>query len=250
MKRGLIFIIVFVILFLSGCKNTQDNINANTNSTEIEISQSMHIAEENTTQSETKIITQPTTETTSNIVYDFDWWYLKRVIIDGKTVVENDYDSDGMRVVKRGAEECRFTYDENKNLVREERNGKVITYFYKEDEEYQYWHIIGFSYEETNYYYTRDDLSRINGIQDENGELVAKYEYSLGNNRVEKVMKKRGEEWICTEDIEFIGNVNTIRNRGAYYDVESDLYYGNNGVFFSPITGNIIWNVDKSRSIY
>lgn len=176
--------------------------------------------------------------------YIFDGYLLKQVKDNGKVVVENDYDSNGMRVAKRGAEECQFTHDENKNLVKEERNGKVITYFYEKDEEYEYWHIIGFSYEGKNYYYTRDELKRIDGIQNESGELVAKYDYGENDFKVEAIMRKQDEIWFCTDDEDFIGNINKIRNRDSYYDEECDLYYGNNGVFYNPITGYIIWNVN------
>lgn len=181
--------------------------------------------------------------------YVFDGYLLKQVKDNGKVLVENDYDSNGMRVAKRGAEECQFTYDENKNLVKEERNGKVITYFYEKDEEYEYWHIMGFSYEGKNYYYTRDDLSRIAGIKNESGELVARYEYGAGNNRVEKVMKKQDEEWISTEDLEFVGNVNRIRDISEYYDLECELYYQYNGVFVDVVTNDIIWNVNENLEI-
>lgn len=180
--------------------------------------------------------------------YVFDGHLLKLVKNDGKIIVENEYNSDGIRVVKRGSEECRFTYDDNKNLIEEERNGKVITYFYEKDEEYEYWHIIGFSYECNNYYYTRDEISRINGIQNENGELVARYEYGDGNNKVETVLKKRGEEWVCTDDSEFVGNVNRIRNRESYYDLECDLYYDNR-TFSNASTNKIVWNINENIEI-
>lgn len=172
--------------------------------------------------------------------YVFEGYLLKQVKDNGKVVVENEFNSDGMRVVKRGDEECLFTYDENKNLVSENRDGKTITYFYEKDEAYEYWHIMGFSYEGRNYYYTRDDINRINGIKDESGELIAKYEYELGNNKVEKVMEKRGEEWSHTEDSKFIGNINRIRDISEYYDLECDLYYQYNGVFFHAVTNSVI----------
>lgn len=46
------------------------------------------------------------TEAENDDRYVFDGYLLKQVKNNGKVVVENDYDSDGMRVVKRGAEEC------------------------------------------------------------------------------------------------------------------------------------------------
>jgi len=181
--------------------------------------------------------------------YVFDGHYLKQVKINGKVVVENYYDDSGMRIAKSGADECHFEYDENKNLIREERNGKVITYFYEKDKEYEYWHITGFNYGGANYYYTRDNMSRIDGIQSESKELVAKYEYGSEKFKVSKVMMKQGEEWVGTDEPEFVGNVNKIRNRDSYYDDECDLYYGCNGVFYSPITGYVIMNVDESIDI-
>ncbi len=179
--------------------------------------------------------------------YVFDGHRLKQIKINGKVVVENDYDDNGMRIVKSGVDECRFEYDENRNLIKEERNGKVITYFYEKDEEYEYWHIIGFNYEGRNYYYTRDDGNRINGIQNESKELVAKYEYGSGKFKVSKVMMNQAGQWVCTDDSEFIGNINKIRDLRDYYDEECDLYYDE--VFYSSITGHIIWNCDEDADI-
>lgn len=225
--KKIIIAVIFLLVFISGCNKKQKVIETNSNSDATETEQSVSNAEEKSTQS-------------TNVAYNFEGRYLKKVIIDGKVVVENDYNNIGKRSTKKGVDNCKFTYDENKNLIMEERNGKVITYFYKEDEEYQYWHIIGFSYEGNDYYYTRDEKTRINGIQNEKGELIAKYEYSLNNNKVEKVMKSQGEEWVCTEDEEFIGNINRIRDISEYFDIECDLYYQYNGIFYNAVTNEVI----------
>ena len=174
--------------------------------------------------------------------YVFDGNLLKQIKINGKVVVENEYNDIGLRIAKKGNDSSKFTYDENRNLIKEERNGKVITYFYEKDVEYEYWHIMGFNYEGKTYYYTRDGNSRINGIQNEDKEQVAKYEYISKCFKVSKIMMKQGEEWVCTDDPEFIGNINKIRSSKDYYDEECDLYEST-GVFYIPTTGHtIIYN--------
>ncbi len=245
-RKGRLTISALVLLLLmSGCKKagksledddlkTTSVMETMTNQTDVADREDSSQTSENFSDSE------PASE--PNVVYVFEVRDLKRVIIDGNVVVEYEYNDIGLRSAKKGTNNCKFTYDENKNLIKEERNGKVITYFYEKDKEYEYWHIIGFNYEGRNYYYTRDDMSRISGIQNESKELVARYEYGIENFfYVEKVMKKQGEEWVCTDEPEFIGNVNKIRDLKDYYDEECDLYYSDNGVFSHAVTGDIIY---------
>lgn len=241
MNKKFVIIIAFLLLFFSGCKNTSESIDTNERLQETESKMTTNETQEKQTYQPDESTTQLSTEENSNVVYEFDWRYLKRVIIDGKVVVENDYNDKGFRIAKRGIDNCKFIYDENKNLIEEERNGKIIKYFYKEDEEYQYWHFIGFSYEGKNYYYTKDELSRINGIKNENGDLIARYEYGLDNSRVEEVLKEQGGEWVCTQEAEFIGNINRIRDRESYYDIECDLYYDNR-MFSHADTNKLVWD--------
>lgn len=241
MNKKIIIVVLFLPLIFSGCKNIKEHVSTKESPKETENKIIINGTQENQTQQAYETNTQLSSEENSNVVYDFDGTNLKKVIIDGKIVMENDYNDKDFRIAKRGIDDCKFTYDENKNLIKEERNGKIITYFYKEDEEYQYWHIIGFSYDGSSYYYTRDDLSRINGIKNENGDLIARYEYGLDNNRVEEVLKEQGEEWVCTDESEFIGNVNRIRYRESYYDIECDLYYDNR-MFSHAGTNKLVWN--------
>ncbi len=251
-RKGRLTISALVLLLLmSGCKKAGKSLeddDLKTTSVMETMTNQTSVADREDSSRTSENLSSSESESEPDVVYVFDWDRLKRVIIDGKEVVEYEYDDTGLRLTKKGTDNCKFTYDENRNLIKEERNGKVITYFYEKDKEYEYWHIIGFNYEGRNYYYTRADVSRINGIQNENKELVAKYEYGSGKFKVSKVMKKQGEEWVCTDDSEFIGNVNKIRNGNDYYDEECDLYYGDNGVFYSPITGHVIMN--KSNSLY
>ena len=232
-KTYLIVSAYVLLILISGCKKSGEVLER----VDLKTTEVIEMTTNQTNAAES--LEQPETESKPNVVYDFQDRKLKRVIIDGKVVMENDYNDMGLRIAKKGNDSCKFTYDENRNLIKEERNGKFITYFYEKDAEYEYWHIRGFNYEGKTYYYTRDDNSRINGIQNEDKELVAKYEYISRCFKVSKIMMKQGEEWVCTDDPEFIGNINKIRSSKDYYDEECDLYEST-GVFYIPTTGNVV----------
>jgi len=246
-KVRLTLSVLVLLLLIPGCKNNEkapgnDNL---TTTAAIETTTNRNDVKDNEGSSRTpESLGASETENSPNVIYDFEVRDLKRVIIDGKVVVEYEYNDIGLRSAKKGNDDCKFTYDENKNLVKEERNGKVITYFYEEDKDYAYWYIMGFNYEGKNYYYTKDDKHRIDGIQNESKELIARYEYGIENFfHAERVMKRQGEKWVSTDDPEFIGNVNKIRNLKSYYDEECDLYYSYNGIFSHAVTGhNIDYN--------
>jgi len=242
-KERLTISALVLLLLMPGCKNNAKAPgNDNLTTAAIETTTNRNDVKDNEGSSRTpESLGTSETENSPNVIYDFEVRDLKRVIIDGKVVVEYEYNDIGRRSAKKGNDDCKFTYDENKNLVKEERNGKVITYFYEEDKDYAYWHIMGFNYEGKNYYYIRDDMGRIAGIQNESKELIARYEYGIEKFfHVERVMKRQGEEWVSTDNPEFIGNVNKIRKLNSYYDEECDLYYSYNGVFSHAVTGHVI----------
>ena len=78
------------------------------------------------------------------------------------------------------------------------------------------------------YTYRKNIFGDIIGIYDANNTCVAKYVYDAWGNH--KVLNPDGTENTSST---FIGNVNPIRYRGYYYDVETGLYYCNSR-YYSP----------------
>ena len=72
---------------------------------------------------------------------------------------------------------------------------------------------------------------------DISGNIVVKYTYDAWGNH--KVLNASGVE---NTSVYFIGNINPIRYRGYYYDVETGLYYLQSR-YYDPQTGRFI-NID------
>lgn len=98
----------------------------------------------------------------------------------------------------------KYEYDGN-NLVYENSNreGEI---FYLYDEAKQ---LYGFISHGTKYFYIKDFLNNILGVVDENGAIVAKYNYDAYGNLL-------GEEGYI---------YNPIRYKGYYYDSELNMFY-------------------------
>lgn len=67
---------------------------------------------------------------------------------------------------------------------------------------------------------TKNTLGDIIAIRNESGTIIATYEYDAWGNCT--VMNEFGDENTLSM---FIGNINTFRYRGYYYDVETGFYY-------------------------
>ena len=91
-------------------------------------------------------------------------------------------------------------------------------------------------YDGTHYLYRKNLFGDITAIYDRD-TCVAKYAYDAYG--VCKVMNPDGTE---NTDDDFIGNVNPIRYRGYYYDVETKLYYLQTR-YYDPQTGRFL-NMD------
>ena len=89
--------------------------------------------------------------------------------------------------------------------------------------------IEGFTLNGTQYIYQKNILGDIIGIFDSNQQLVAKYTYDAWGNQ--RIFAKINNEFIdITQESTYtnnVANVNPIRYRGYYYDVETGFYYLN-----------------------
>ena len=137
------------------------------------------------------------------------------------------YDAKGKRKSKNS---IKYIYDTGDNLIRLENtsNQEYIDFIYDNSS------IIGFVYNENYYFYKKDLLGNVTEILDTNGNTVVKYTYDAWGNH--KVLNPDNTE---NTDSTFIGNINPIRYRSYYYDVETGLYYLQTR-YYDPQTGRFI----------
>lgn len=169
--------------------------------------------------------------------YEFTDGKLTQVKDDNGFVVETNKYENGMRIYKNGDSQCKFVYDSYKNLLSEERDGVKIEYNYEYNKSGDYYTIIGFSLNGATYTFIRNDEKKIEGICDEDQNLLAKYKYN--GNTVIEVLRFVDNNWVDCNDNDFIGNFNKIRNVFAYYDDETNLYY-ENGCFYDATTNKSV----------
>ena len=85
-----------------------------------------------------------------------------------------------------------------------------------------------------SYFLRRNLFQDVTHIYDLNGNLVASYLYDAWGNH--QVFDASGVE---NTNADFIGNINPIRYRGYYFDVETNLYYLNSR-YYDPEVGRFI----------
>ncbi len=161
----------------------------------------------------------PTKFKGSSLVWEHD--KLKKY---GDVVFE--YDGYGKRI-KKGST-C-FIYDSCNNLILM-ANGEVYLDFIYDDRG-----LSGVKYQGENFVFRKNgqgDITHIFSLND--GKLVARYEYDAWGNHI--VVDANGKE---ITDENHIGNVNPIRYRGYFYDVETKLYYLINR-YYDPEIGRFI----------
>lgn len=138
----------------------------------------------------------------------------------GSQTVQFSYDYQGRRFQKKINNSLIITYYYHGNrLIGEKRSdNKEIRYFYDETG------IVGFAYYDgysnNTYRYAKNPFNQIIGIYSDSGERIATYIYDAWGNH--KVLDANGDIDI---DMSSVGNVNPIRYKGYYYDVETGLYY-------------------------
>ena len=120
-------------------------------------------------------------------------------------------------------------YQDGAKILGESRSdGKELRYFYDHDG------LIGFKYGNSYYGYVKDGQDSIVAIVNNNGSLIAQYEYdSFGKTTV------RDSSGNVNTNVGFIGNINPFRWKSFYYDVETGFYYAN-GRYYEVERGGYI----------
>ena len=169
-------------------------------------------------------------------------------IEDKETKIEYQYDSNNIRVEKKEIKKAEITKYEvegtriiSETKIKNNEEEYRIKYLYTEAE------IIGFEIEQKNirsyYIYEKDLEHNIVGLYEMNdycGTRVASYIYDAYGNH--KVLDKNKEE---NKAKNFIGNMNPIRYKGYYYDVETGLFFCNSR-YYNPEWGRFIQPADVS----
>lgn len=163
-------------------------------------------------------------------------------IEDKETKIEYQYDGNNIRVEKKEIKKAEITKYEvegtriiSETKIKNNEEEYRIKYLYTEAE------IIGFEIEQKNirsyYIYEKDLEHNIVGLYEMNdycGTRVASYIYDAYGNH--KVLDKNKEE---NKAKNFIGNMNPIRYKGYYYDVETGLFFCNSR-YYNPEWGRFL----------
>ena len=140
------------------------------------------------------------------------------------------YNADGIRVEKHitdkstGATEAHY-YDYNGTMLICERwDNNTVWYLYDESGS-----PVGFTYNGTEYYYLKNMQGDITGIANANGTVVVEYSYDVWG----KVLSVTGSM------ADTIGQINSLRYRGYYYDIETGFYLTGTR-YYDPEIGRFI----------
>ncbi|MCL2522920.1 MAG: hypothetical protein FWE36_08695, partial [Erysipelotrichales bacterium] len=175
------------------------------------------------------------TVTNSNVVTNrIEYEYQGRRLISMKDSItkeafEYKYDANGLRISKKHyknvdngvANEVQYYYDGDK-LITEFNDGYRLDFHYDQSGLlFAFTHTAGLIPVNTKYYYLRDALLNIIGITDASGNIVCEYkEVNSWGNHV--CISPDGTQ---NNDPNFIGNLNSMRYKGYFYDCEANLYY-------------------------
>ncbi|MBR5272908.1 MAG: RHS repeat-associated core domain-containing protein [Clostridia bacterium] len=141
------------------------------------------------------------------------------------TQISYTYDLDGIRT-KKTVNGVTTEYFVNGTTILAQKTGNDIIWFiYDSDGQ-----ILGFTYNDVPYYYVKNLQGDVIKVVDTNGTVVASYTYDPWG----KVTSSTGT----------MAEINPIRYRGYYYDVETGLYYLNTR-YYDPDTCRFI-NADTT----
>lgn len=142
---------------------------------------------------------------------EFEWEQGRKLVsgsMNGKDF-SYAYDGNGMRYKKViDGVQTDYYYDGTK-LLMESKNRTRTNYIYGVTGVEGMVYVEGLI--EKRYYFDKNTLGDVIAIRDENGTVVATYEYDAWGN--------------ITYQSGSMANVNPFRYRGYYYDVETGFYY-------------------------
>lgn len=149
---------------------------------------------------------------------------LERVSENGITIAEYKYDENGNRVRKIIGDEVtdfQYTKDLYLDTVKSSYGNIRYSYVFKNNSNIKT--ISGFTFENTEYNFVYDNYDNIIAIK-QNDKEIAKYIYD-DNGTFKYTLCKENGVWTECDRQDFVGNVNKVRFKQAYYDEETGWYY-------------------------
>lgn len=178
-------------------------------------------------------IGNPTTHNGKNLI----WHYIRQLRKIGDNI-EYGYNADGVRQ-RKTVNGIVTDYQIVGDKLLSEKRG--------EDTKIHYLHgvdgLFAFEYNGERYTYIRNLLGDVEYILDNDCNKVAKYVYDAwGNHKVysaDNILIYDSKTGVVESYENHIGNINPIRYRGYYYDIESGLYYLTSR-YYDPQIGRFI----------
>ena len=149
-------------------------------------------------------------------------------LTQGGQTITYTYNADGLRTKKkRGNEETEYYYS-NGLLSYEKRSDCELYYLYDADGQLA---VIQYVNNNTtyNYYPVVNSRGDVEGFYNDSGELKVQYKYDAWGKLIS----------MTDETVTDFGDINPIRYRGYYYDVETGFYYVSSR-YYDPEVGRFI----------
>ena len=151
------------------------------------------------------------------------WSHVRRLKKYGTNTFE--YGADGIRTKKNS-----ITYTLAGNKILKETDGtKTLIYYYGNSG------VIGFKYNNVDYYYEKNLQGDVIAIYNASGTKVASYVYDAWG----KVLSIKNDSGTTITDATHVGIINPFRYRSYYYDTETGLYYLQTR-YYDPEVGRFI----------
>lgn len=151
------------------------------------------------------------------------------------TSISYKYNDSGIRTEKTVNGITTKYYLSGDKVIYETTGENTIYYIYDTAN-----NLVGFKYNGTQYFYTRNGQGDIIGILDNNMQQVISYTYDSWGKIISI---KNGSGVDVTNDPTSIGNINPYRYRGYMYDNETGMYYLQSR-YYNPEWSRFI-NADK-----
>ncbi|MBO5021696.1 MAG: RHS repeat-associated core domain-containing protein, partial [Clostridia bacterium] len=168
----------------------------------------------------------------------FEWdngRQLARATKTDGTYMSYRYDDSGVRIRKSVNGVATDYLVDGTKIIAEKTGNNIIWYYYDAAGTR-----IGFTYNNTPYYYVYNAQGDVIGLYNSGQQIVARYNYDAWG-KIVSITNQQGAE---ITDTTHIAHINPIRYRGYYYDTETGLYYVSSR-YYDPEIGRWI-NADTT----
>ncbi|MBE6742806.1 MAG: RHS repeat-associated core domain-containing protein [Ruminococcaceae bacterium] len=142
---------------------------------------------------------------------------LRTAAVNGKGI-SYTYNSDGIRTGKTVDGVTTEYFVDGSSVLAQKTGNDILWFLYDSDGTR-----VGFTYNDTAYYYTKNAQGDVTGIVDTSANTVVEYSYDAWG----KLLTTTGNM------ADTIGKLNPFLYRGYYFDAETELFYLNNRYYDS-----------------